>query len=525
MKNRFFCILAFSLILTQAMAQTYHSGTIIRDEVWSPGSTHIIDDDLTISGCTVEIENGVTVVQYPGKIVTVTGQGALLKIEDNVDYTFSGLWVQNPLTLVMEWHSGYIEIENNGEIEAGAYNAGGNNTLFRNAGSYGSNGWKGIRIQSDAGDCYFEYCEFSNAVKTKTSSYTINETYAGGALWINNSSSSSTVRVEDCIFTECIASIGGAIAIVNGDDDISINNNSFSNNEAHNGGVIYTYNTTDARISLNKMFENEADNSGGAGYFEVNSDGLEFWNNVLYDNSAVYGGGIYFDNSDVLIYNNTICHNTATSLGSGCYYSSSAPEFVNNILYFNASDQVFPDPQNNQGNYDYNNIENLSTPWSNNISSDPMFVSAGSRDYRTSLINSSPCINNGDDNISSESFDIDGNQRNINSSIDIGAYEYEYPTPPRKLCGVFEDETSVLIYFYPNPVTNLINLRVLTKDDQQIFISIINMEGKTLLGETKIASEGLNYFFLDVKGLLPGNYLFMLEFEKEKTIAQLITIY
>jgi hypothetical protein len=524
-------ILAVILTATILNAQSYHSGTITSDETWRTGSTHIINGNLTINQCSVGIQSGVTVIHQPGVVVTVTGTSgtpALFKIQDNVNYNFSGLWVWDAGLGMMVWNSGYIDITNFGKIEAGSSSPSGNNTVFKNYADYGTNGWKGIRVNNGAGNCYFYNCDFQNASKDVSGSYAFVGDDVGGALYIDNQSSSSTVAVEYCNFSDCRASAGGAIAIVSGDNDITIKNNNFIDNVAYDGGAIATHATTNARISLNKIADNEASNYGGGVYFEYNSNNLEFYNNVVYDNSGANGGGLYFDNSNVKVYNNTICHNTAGGYGSGCYYTSSTPVFRNSIIFFNSSDQVYPDPYYNQARYDFCDIEDLTSIWDDNISDDPEFADASNRDYRISKTNGSPCLDIGDQNVDHESYDIKGDDRVINAGnsleIDIGAYEYENPLYQYKNSGEEIEEGETIFELYPIPSNEFLMISLYSEESQKLHISIFNMLGECILNDNAYLTENQNTISLNTESIKPGNYILLLKPEIGNNIKRKIVI-
>jgi len=56
-----------------------------------------------------------------------------------------------------------------------------------------------------------------------------------------------------------------------------------------------------------------------------------------------------------------------------------------------------------------------------NISNDPIFVSAGSKNWR--LMAGSPCINAGTNVYAPLPWDLDGNPRIFGTTVDLGAYE------------------------------------------------------------------------------------------------------
>ena len=62
----------------------------------------------------------------------------------------------------------------------------------------------------------------------------------------------------------------------------------------------------------------------------------------------------------------------------------------------------------------------------NNITNDPKFASAATKDFR--LLRSSPCFNTGtNEDWMASARDLDGAKRICGPRVDMGAYEYFYP--------------------------------------------------------------------------------------------------
>ncbi|WP_067090157.1 transglutaminase-like domain-containing protein [Methanobrevibacter curvatus] len=146
--------------------------------------------------------------------------------------------------------------------------------------------------------------------------------------FINNSANiGGAIRISDCevtisnsIFNQNNAnSIGGAIFIFNG--TATILNSNFTSNKANNGGAIGIYNrtTNDNKIIIlkNLIFDsNIATNTGGAIYTQIP---IKYLNDSTFKNNyAINGGGIYSLN-DLQINTVNFSQNTATTSGGAIY--------------------------------------------------------------------------------------------------------------------------------------------------------------------------------------------------------------
>lgn len=132
-------------------------------------------------------------------------------------------------------------------------------------------------------------------------------------------------------------------------------------------------------------------------------------------NAALYGGGIFnYDNSSLNINNSIIWGNTATTNGNQLYLDGGTAA-LNNCCYANGTNDVW---------------YNVAVTFVACINSDPGFVNHLT-DFR--ITGNSPCIDAGNNDYNTESFDIRGNDRiqtEFDYLIDIGAYEYSFPSDP-----------------------------------------------------------------------------------------------
>ncbi|MDR3062594.1 MAG: hypothetical protein LBU40_00455, partial [Methanobrevibacter sp.] len=145
--------------------------------------------------------------------------------------------------------------------------------------------------------------------------FTNNSANIGGAIRIAD----CEVTISDSIFNQNNASNVGAIFILNG--AVTILNSNFTSNKAGNGGAIGIYNRTinDNKIIIlkNLIFDsNIATDMGGAIYTQ---SPIKYLNDSTFNNnSAVDGGGIYSLN-DLQINTANFSQNTATASGGAIY--------------------------------------------------------------------------------------------------------------------------------------------------------------------------------------------------------------
>jgi parallel beta-helix repeat protein len=192
------------------------------------------------------------------------------------------------------------------------------------------------------------------------------------------------------------------------------------------GGAVHIYNGYGHVIS-NTVVRNNVIRDGrfvsaarGWGVIVANgSTGAKIYNNLVYNirNTGGTSGGIYvYSGSNTEVYNNTVYGNAA----HGIFVENRIGTIVrNNISYQNAKTN-------------YTNQAGSNTAASNNLFSNPLFVSAGTRDFR--LQSSSAAVDAGT-TIPIVVNDLAGLGRPQRGAYDIGAFEFPGdstlpPAPP-----------------------------------------------------------------------------------------------
>jgi hypothetical protein len=264
---------------------------------------------------------------------------------------------------------------------------------------------------------------------------TFTSNYAGTGGGMYNSFSSPTITNSTFANNSSISSDGGGMFNESSSSPI-ITNSTFTNNSARSGGGMYNVSSC-SPIITNSTFTNNSARSGG-GMFNNTSSSPTITNSTFTNNSASSGSGGGMANvlsSSPIITNSTFANNSATSAGGGMANSNSLPTITNTIIWNNGSSEVLnvsssvPTFKNSiikgsGGSGSWNTA--YGTDNGANLDTDPLFVDAANSDY--SLQGCSPAIDAGDNTAwttTTLNTDIAGNTRPFNSTVDMGAYEYQ----------------------------------------------------------------------------------------------------
>ncbi|RKY15907.1 MAG: hypothetical protein DRP63_06310 [Planctomycetota bacterium] len=257
-------------------------------------------------------------------------------------------------------------------------------------------------------------CVFEGNEVVDTNGWWNDET--GGAICCKNSSNPTIVN---CTFSDNSATGGGLYgyggAIFCGSSSPSILNCTFIKNSADiYGGAIDCGNASNPRIT-NCLFSGNSTQFAGGAIACWDSSSPTVSNCTFNANHAkgsfAYGGAIYCKSSTATLNNCILWSNSASYSGNEIYIENSGSSCTLNYCCVDNT---------GYGGVTSNIIEN------NCIFADPQFADAANADYH--LKSTSPCIDAGSNSLlpSGVDKDLDGNQRIVNGTVDIGAYEMQW---------------------------------------------------------------------------------------------------
>lgn len=317
------------------------------------------------------------------------------------------------------------------------------------------------------GDAVFSNCIFSG-----------NHALVGAGAFVGGDSSPTLI---DCAFVGNSASTGGGLgnegsspmlinctfldnsadsgaAVSNASASPVLVNCSFSRNAALSGGGMFTGGSSSRPMAINCVFLGNTAVSGG-GLYNFSNSAPALTNCLFSGNSAGFaGGGMYNTGSTgATVVNCTFSQNTASGLtggGGGIYISSVGSLAMDNCILWGNNNAVGTDEvaQIRVAGGAVPVINNCCIQgWtgalggSGNMGDDPLFVDpdgddnvAGTADDNARFSPGSPCIDAGGngavpadtsdldgDSDTSEPvpFDLDGNPRILNVTVNMGAYE------------------------------------------------------------------------------------------------------
>jgi predicted outer membrane repeat protein len=294
-----------------------------------------------------------------------------------------------------------------------------NNCTFSNNRAYDIGG-----AINSSGILIINNCVFSNnyAPTQGGALFCMGETYISNSIFEENTSSSGgaivnniagIMTIDKCAFKQNRATERGAIYNSFG-EEINISNSVFFQNEANNHGICGTAGNgtvtfTNCLFANNTMKTNYTTIIEVRGDYQLGAEGgfLTLINCTLADNT---GGGIEFLWSTVEVYNSILWNNSSEENHWYDVYESTSTV---NPHIFNAYNSLI-----GTSNMDLTGNNNL-------IGEDPFFVDAENGNY--TLQEESPAIDVGNNTylLTGTTSDLLGNLRISNSTVDLGAYEYQ----------------------------------------------------------------------------------------------------
>lgn len=284
----------------------------------------------------------------------------------------------------------------------------------------------------------------------------------------------SDLDLKKVIIEECSAYNGNGGAILTGAGNIAISNSKLNFNKASGGGggLCGIGDNTTVKITDTKIQANHASEGAGISY-NYRTNVIYMVNVLMTGNSAVNQGGALLlkEVSGVELTGVTIAGNYAGERGGGIIDFVCPSDIEERVRIYKINNSIIWGNSTDAGDYRYDNItafDNCSglgllypsfniqnclvercfdglnwNPWvgisgGGNINRNPMFVNyilAGQGaptdqgDYH--LLMGSPAINAGSNALSIGAYDLDGNSRILQGTVDMGPYESNYPAVTR----------------------------------------------------------------------------------------------
>lgn len=402
------------------------------------GAIYSVNSTLTVASTTISSSSA---TQYGGGVYVDGGEATFIdtKFTSNTSATAGAIYVTNGALNV----EGATFMMNRSTGDAGAvYTVDSDVNFSSSAFSFNSAAGGGAMFLS-GGEVVLNQTNFTGNSSTASSGGAIanesNLTLINNIFLSNKAATSKggaiytldALTMTDTLFMSNSAVDGGAIyADVEASDDevgVAIATGNFQLNTATgNGGALNLAGDTVATITCSQLARNTSSANGGAIYAETS---LTVDSSYIAANTAENGAGLY-TNGAVTLVNDTIVDNTATSTGGAWYNLSGELQIYNSILLGNGAT-----PYVNQGTTTgaYNMLETESelADLTDTIvydSSADLFTARDSRDY--TLVEGSQAINVGSNSYVISETDLPGNKRITKSTVDLGAYEYQFDDDP-----------------------------------------------------------------------------------------------
>jgi hypothetical protein len=347
------------------------------------------------------------------------------------------------------------------------------------------NGDDGPGVWEDYDENSYHVVRYGAAGVSVLDGFYVEGGYANAQSGINSvgagmySATQGAITIRNCVFQDNWAKgVGGGIHFEGYGSEPSVEDCQFLRNSGYDGGGVHNGPSADATITRCIFSENEA--NFGAGFYDTGG-GADLLNCIFKDNVAQStitrssltsnGGGMHVGLGPVTARNCLFSQNLADDHGGGIYHWSSGLTLVNCTFYDNKASQG-GDPGGRGGGiwmYADTTITNCifwenddqdgtdlsaqihvesgtptvtysciydgtpgESPYpfggssNHNIDEDPDFMSPPADLHLDYMYCYSPCINAGNNSaISGVDEDLDGNDRIVHSTVDMGPYEVQ----------------------------------------------------------------------------------------------------
>jgi len=249
--------------------------------------------------------------------------------------------------------------------------------------------------------------------------------------------------------------------------------------ENPNGGTFYINDYSKINVQ-NSIIKTSFAQKGGAVFYKNYSSPVFFGNLLMDCKAQIAGSAFYVSYSYGKLINNTIINNTVLNIDDNYATATihtlfSKPWFYNNIIFNNECEyfEQFEILENKKYYTQYNDISSYANV-AGNINQDPLFEI----DSGYIISDTSPCIDAGTTEIygiSYPEFDLLGNPRITNGSIDMGAVEFLNDS--FVVQNILPEQLN--IFCYPNPFNPSTTITFETTNFEEIIqADIYNIKGQ-----------------------------------------------
>ena len=319
---------------------------------------------------------------------------------------------------------------------------------------------------------------------------------------------------------------GGGL-LNNGISSMNINNCTFKNNTAGEGGGAENYFCSGIIYYDNCVFDNNTATSGGGIASHDTPTDVRYCLFIKNSATVLYGGAMYnwgaFSSANVI--NCTMYDNTATESGGAIHNRASGinTKIINTILWGNTDDIALT--HSALVTVAYSDIEQDGYAGSNNnISENPLFVDSLNFDLK--LAAGSPCIDTGTDFYVFDSdtlVNLDAEQY-LGTAPDMGLFEYDGSISSIDIDN-FEPNSFALYNNYPNPFNPTTTINYQLPEKGHVALIIYNLLGEEIV---KLVNEhkdaGYHTFQFNANDLSSGMYLYRIQAGEFSDVKKMLLI-